>query len=102
MNIRLIGQRVAVKRDESEEVTAGGIIKPDMAREEMNQGLVMAIGGGERLRNGNVAPMSVRPGDRVIFGKYGGADIEVDGERIAIVMESEIFCVIEDDEKNGE
>ena len=96
MNIRPLYDRVVVRRQEEEETTAGGILLPGSAKEKPNQGEVVAVGEGKALDNGDVRPLSVKVGDRVVFGQYAGSNtIEIDGEELIIMGESEIFAVVE-------
>ncbi len=96
MKIRPLYDRVVVRRKEEEEKTAGGIVLPGSAKEKPNQGEVVAIGEGKVLDNGDVRPLAVKVGDRVVFGQYAGSNtIEVEGEELIIMGESEIFAVVE-------
>ena len=96
MNIRPLYDRVVVRRQEEEETSAGGILLPGSAKEKPNQGEVVAVGEGKALDNGDVRPLSVKVGDRVVFGQYAGSNtIEVNGEELIIMGESEIFAVVE-------
>ncbi|MCF7982331.1 MAG: co-chaperone GroES [Pseudomonadales bacterium] len=96
MKIRPLYDRIVVRREEEETTTAGGIVLPGSATEKPNQGSVVAIGEGRVLDNGDVRPLAVKVGDKVIFGKYAGSNtIKVDGEELLILSESEIYGVIE-------
>ncbi len=95
MNIRPLHDRVVVRRLDEESMTAGGIVLPDSAAEKPSQGEVLAIGTGKILDNGEVRPLDVSVGDRVIFGQYGGSTVKIDGEELLILNESEIFGVLE-------
>ncbi len=96
MKIRPLHDRVVVRRKEEEEKTAGGIVLPGSAKEKPNQGVVIAVGNGRVLDNGETCPVDVREGDIVVFGKYAGSDtIEVDGEELVILSESDIKAVVE-------
>ncbi|MGB5326377.1 MAG: co-chaperone GroES [Pseudomonadales bacterium] len=96
MKIRPLHDRVLVRRKEEEETTAGGIVLPGSAKEKPNQGEVIAVGIGKVLDNGEVRPIDVSVGDTVVFGKYAGSDtIEVDGEELVILSESDIKAIIE-------
>ena len=96
MKIRPLHDRVVVRRKEEEETTAGGIVLPGSAKEKPNQGEVIAVGIGKVLDNGDVRPIDVAVGDTVVFGKYAGSDtIEVDGEELVILSESDIKAIIE-------
>ncbi|AMO55218.1 molecular chaperone GroES [Endozoicomonas montiporae] len=97
MKIRPLRDRVAVRREEEETTSAGGIVLPGSATEKPNQGVVVAVGNGTVLDNGEVRPLSVKIGDKVIFGKYAGSDtVKIDGEELIILSESEIYAVLED------
>jgi chaperonin GroES len=95
MNIRPLHDRVVVRRLEEETTSAGGIVLPDSAAEKPSQGEVLAIGTGKILDNGEVRPLDVSVGDKVIFGQYGGSTVKIDGEELLILSESEIFGVLE-------
>lgn len=96
MNIRPLHDRVVVRRKEEEATSAGGIVLPGSAQEKPNQGVVVAVGNGRVLENGEVRPVDVKVGDTVVFGKYAGSDtINVDGEDLVILSESDIKAVIE-------
>ncbi len=96
MNIRPLHDRVVVRRKEEEATSAGGIVLPGLAQEKPNQGDVVAVGNGRVLDNGEVRPVDVKVGDTVVFGKYAGSDtIEVDGEELVILSESDIKAVVE-------
>jgi chaperonin GroES len=96
MKIRPLHDRVIVKRLESERKTASGIVIPDTAGEKPDQGEVIAVGNGKILEDGKVRPMSVKPGDKVLFGKYAGQAVKVDGEELLVLREEDILGVIED------
>lgn len=97
MKIRPLHDRVVVRRKEEEQATAGGIILPGAAAEKPNQGVVVAVGNGRVLDNGETSPLAVKEGDVVVFGKYSGSNtIEVDGEELLILSENEIYGVLED------
>jgi chaperonin GroES len=96
MKIRPLYDRVVVRRKEEEQTTAGGILLPGSAKEKPNQGEVVAVGNGKALDNGSLRPLSVKVGDKVVFGQYAGSNtIEVDGEELIIMGENEIFAVVE-------
>jgi chaperonin GroES len=96
MKIRPLYDRVVVRRKEEEETTAGGILLPGSAKEKPNQGEVVAVGEGKILDTGKLRPLSVKVGDRVVFGQYAGSNtIDVDGEELIIMGENEIFAVVE-------
>lgn len=94
MKMRPLHDRVIVKRIDEEEKTTGGIIIPDTAKEKPQQGKVIAVGKGKLLESGKVNPMAVKKGDRVLFGKYAGTDIKIDGEEHLIMREDDILAVI--------
>lgn len=95
MNIRPLHDRVVVRRKEEEKTTAGGIVLPGSAKEKPNQGVVLAVGNGKILDNGESRPVDVKVDDVVVFGKYAGSDtIEVDGEELVILSESDIKAVL--------
>jgi len=95
MNIRPLHDRVVVKRLEEEESTQGGIIIPDSAKEKPQRAEVLAVGPGKKNDDGTVVPTEVKKGDKVLFGKYSGNEITVDGEECLIMREDEILAVIE-------
>lgn len=95
MKIRPLYDRVVVRRQEEEATSAGGIVLPGSAKEKPNQGEIVAIGSGKLLDNGEVRPLSVKVGDRVVFGQYGGNAVKIDGEELVILTESEIYGVVE-------
>jgi len=96
MKIRPLYDRVVIRRNAEEETTAGGIVLPGSAKEKPNQGEVVAVGSGKALDSGDVRPVAVKPGDKVVFGQYAGSNtIEVDGEELIIMGENEIYAVIE-------
>ena len=95
MKIRPLYDRVVVKRKDEETVSAGGIVLPGTAKEKPTQGEVLAIGTGKVLDNGDLRPMSLKIGDRVLFGQYSGNTVKIDGEEVVILNESEIYGVIE-------
>ena len=94
MNFRPLHDRVVVRRVESEEKTAGGIIIPDTAKEKPSEGEIVAVGEGARKDSGELIPMSVKAGDRVLFGKWSGTEVKVDGQDLLIMKESDIMGVI--------
>ncbi|MCZ6854336.1 MAG: co-chaperone GroES [Gammaproteobacteria bacterium] len=96
MNIRPLHDRVVVRRLDEETTSAGGIVLPDSAAEKPSQGEVLSIGTGKVLENGDVRPLDVKVGDKIIFGQYGGSTVKIDGEELLILTESEIFGVLED------
>ncbi len=94
-SIRPLHDRVIVRRVDAEEKTAGGIIIPDTAKEKPVQGEVLAVGPGARDESGRVQPLDVRVGDIVLFGKWGGTEVKVDGEDLLVLKETDIIGVIE-------
>ena len=94
VSIRPLDDRVVVKPEEAEETTAGGIVLPDSAKEKPQRGTVVAVGPGKLLDNGNRGTLSVDVGDVVIYGKYGGSDIEVDGDEVKILYERDILAKV--------
>ncbi len=94
MKIRPLYDNVVVKRHEQEAVSAGGIVLPGSAKEQPNQGEVVAVGEGAILENGEIRSLQVKVGDTVVFGSYTGNTIKVDGEELMIMRENEIFGVI--------
>lgn len=96
MKIRPLHDRVVVRRQEEETTTSGGIVLPGSAAEKPNQGEIVAIGEGKVLDNGEVRPLSVKVGDKVVFGQYAGSNtVKIDGEELIIMNESEIYGVLE-------
>jgi len=95
MGFRPLQDRVLIRRVEQEEKTAGGIIIPDTAKEKPMEGEVVAVGSGARSEDGKVHPLDVKVGDRVLFGKWSGTEIKIDGEELIIMKESDIMGVIE-------
>jgi chaperonin GroES len=96
MKFRPLHDRVVVRRLDAEEKTAGGIIIPDTAKEKPQQGEVIAVGPGARDENGKVQPLDVWVGDRVLFGKWSGTEVRIDGEDLLIMKESDIMGVLEE------
>lgn len=94
LNLRPLDDRVVVQPSEAEEVTAGGIVLPDAAQEKPQRGKVVAVGAGKLLDSGNRGELSVGVGDEVIYGKYGGSDVEVDGQELKILRESDILAKV--------
>jgi chaperonin GroES len=95
MKIKPLQDRVIVKRVDEEEKTSGGIIIPDSAKEKPMEGEVVAVGGGKILDNGTKVPMDVKAGDRVLFGKYAGNEVKIDGVEHLIMREDDILGIIE-------
>ena len=94
-NIRPLHDRIIVKRLKEEEKTKGGIIIPDTAKEKPIEGEVLAVGNGKALENGTVRKLDVKAGDRVLFGKYSGTEVKIDGEERLIMREDDILAVLE-------
>ena len=94
MKVRPLHGRVLIRRVEEQETVRGGIIIPDSAKEKPQEGEVVAAGTGKRLENGQVIPLEVKAGDRVLFGKYSGTEIKVDGEELLILREDEILGIL--------
>ena len=101
MKIRPLHDRIVVKRIEEKETVLGGIIIPDTAKEKPQEGEVMAVGQGKRLDDGKLCPLDVKAGDRILFGKYSGSEIKLDGEELVIIREDEVLGVIEDSSKKA-
>ena len=95
MSIRPLHDRVLVRRIEDETVSAGGILIPDNAKEKPSRGEVPAVGNGKHLDNGDVRPLEVKVGDKVLFGKYSGSEVKVDGEELLVMREDDIVGIIE-------
>jgi chaperonin GroES len=95
MKIRPLHDRVIVKRIEEEEKTKGGIIIPDTAKEKPAEGKIVAVGDGKILENGKKQPLEVKKGDKVLFGKYAGTDINIEGEEHLIMREEDIIAILD-------
>ena len=95
MNFRPLHDRVVVKRIEQEEKSRGGIIIPDTAKEKPMEGEVVAVGPGARDENGKVQPLDVKAGDRVLFGKWSGTEVKIDGQDYLIMKESDVMGIVE-------
>ena len=94
MSFRPLHDRVLVRRAEAEEKTAGGIIIPDSAKERPAEGIVIAAGAGNKAEDGKVTPLDVKAGDKVLFGKWSGTEVKLDGEDLLIMKESDILGII--------
>jgi chaperonin GroES len=94
MNVRPLNDRLLVRRIEEKETVKGGIIIPDTAKEKPQEGEVIAVGNGKVLENGTKVAMDVKAGDKVLFGKYSGTDIKIDGQEFLILREDEVLAVI--------
>ena len=95
MKLRPLNDRILVKRVQEEEKTKGGIIIPDTAKEKPAEGKVISVGTGRLGEDGKKIPLEVKKGDRILFGKYGGQEIKVEGEEYLIMREDEVLCIIE-------
>ena len=95
MHFRPLHDRVVVRRIEAEEKTSGGIIIPDTAKEKPQEGEVVAVGPGARNEKGEIVALDVKAGDRILFGKWSGSEVRIDGEELLIMKESDILGVIE-------
>lgn len=94
MNIKPLGERVVVKVLESEERTKSGIVLPDTAKEKPQMGKVLAVGSGKTLENGQKIPLEVSVGDKVLFAKYAGTEVKLDGEEYMVLKENDILAII--------
>ena len=95
MGFRPLHDRVVIRRVEAEEKTSGGIIIPDTAREKPMEGEVVAVGPGARGEDGKIQPLDVKAGDRVLFGKWSGTEVRLDGEELMIMKESDVMGIVE-------
>jgi chaperonin GroES len=95
MNIRPLYDRIVVKRIEEQETKIGGLFIPDSAKEKPQEGEVVAVGKGKRLEDGKVVALDVQKGDRILFGKYSGSEIRIDGQDLLIMREDEVLGVLE-------
>ena len=95
MKLRPLGDRVIVKRLDNERQTASGIVIPESAAEKPDQGTVVAVGPGKRSDEGTVLPLDLKVGDKVLFGKYAGQSVKVDGDEVLVIREEEILAVFE-------
>ena len=93
MNLKPLGDRVIVKRDEAETTTASGLYLASSAKEKPQTGIVLAVGEGKLDKDGNLIPVPVKEGDRVLYGKYGGSEITVDGQEVLILRADDLFAV---------
>ena len=96
MNIRPLHDRVIVRRMEEEKTSPGGIVIPDSATEKPIKGEVVAVGKGKILENGDIRPLDVKKGDKILFGKYSGTEIKVDGEEMLVMREDDITAIVEE------
>src|ERR1017187_5684205 len=95
MKFHPLHDRILIKRIEEKETAKGGIIIPDSAKEKQQEGEVIAVGHGRKTEEGNILPLDVKPGDRILFGKYSGTEIKIDNEDLLILKEEEVLGVIE-------
>lgn len=95
MNLKPLHDRILVKRTEEEEKTKGGIIIPDTAKEKPAEGKIVAVGNGKTADDGKLIPLEVKVGDLILFGKYSGTEVKVEGEEYLIMREDDVLCVIE-------
>jgi chaperonin GroES len=95
MSIRPLGDRLLVKRLEEEEKSKGGIIIPDSAKEKPQEGQVVAVGKGKMLEDGKMVPLEVKAGDKILFGKYAGTDVKIEGEEHLIMREDDVLGIID-------
>jgi chaperonin GroES len=94
MKVRPLHDRLVVRRVEEKETAKGGIIIPDTAKEKPQEGEVLAVGNGKVLENGTKVPLDVKVGDKILFGKYSGTDIKIDGDDVLILREDEVLAVL--------
>lgn len=95
MNIRPLHDRIIVKRMEEERMSAGGIVIPDSAAEKPSKGEVIAVGNGKQLDNGEIRALDLKAGDQILFGKYSGTEVKVDGQDLLVMKEDDVMAVIE-------
>jgi len=95
ISLKPLGNRVVVEPLEQEEVTAGGIVLPETAKEKPQKGLVLSVGPGERDDQGKRIPLDVNPGDTVLFAKYSGTEIKLDGKKLLILRESDLLAIVQ-------
>jgi len=95
MTVRPLNDRILIKRIEEKETVKGGIIIPDSAKEKPQEGEVVAVGNGKKTEEGKVIPLDVKKGDRILFGKYGGTEIKIEGEEYLILREDEVLGIID-------
>jgi chaperonin GroES len=100
MKLKPLYDRVVVKKIEMEQKTAGGIILPDTAKEESQLGEVIAVGEGKLLENGEIRPLKVKEGDKVLYSKYAGNEVKIDGEELLILREEDILAIVEEYSKS--
>jgi len=95
MNLKPLGNRCVIEPIEQEEITAGGIVLPETAKEKPQKGTVLAVGDGDRDESGNRIAMDVKKGDTVLFAKYAGTEIKVDGKKLLILRETDLLAIVE-------
>lgn len=95
MNLRPLNDRVIIKRVEEEAISAGGIVLPDSAKEKPSRGEVLAVGNGATNSKGDLQPMTVKVGDNVLFGKYSGTEVDVEGDELLVMREDDIIAIVE-------
>jgi chaperonin GroES len=95
LSLKPLGGRVVVEPIEQEEITAGGIVLPETAKEKPQQGKVLSVGPGDRDEDGDYIPMDVKVGDKVLFAKYSGTEIKMDGKKLLILRESDLLAIVE-------
>ena len=95
MNLRPLYDRIMIRRIEEKEQRQGGIIIPDSAKEKPQEGEVVAVGKGKRLEDGSLIPLEVKPGDRILFGKFSGSEVKLDGQEYLIMREDEVLGILE-------
>jgi len=95
MKFRPLYDRILVERVESEEVTKGGIILPDTAKEKPQQGKIIAVGSGKRTEDGKIIPLELKAGDTILFGKYSGSEIKIDGTEYIIMKEDDVYGLVD-------
>ncbi len=98
LNMKPLGSRVVIEPIDQEEVTAGGIVLPETAKEKPQQGIILSVGPGDRDEEGKRIPMDVAKGDKVLFAKYSGTEIKMDGKKLLILRESDILAIVESKE----
>jgi chaperonin GroES len=96
MNLKPLGDRIVVKLVKQEEKTKGGIVLPDTAKEKPQEGEVVAVGSGKVLENGQKLPLEVKVGDKIIFSKYAGTEVKIEGEELIIFSERDVLAVVQD------
>ena len=95
LNLRPLGDRVVIEPSEGEEVTPGGLFLPETAKEKPQQGTIVAVGAGRRDESGKLIPMDVKNGEKVLYAKYAGTEIKVNGKKVLILKESDILAIVE-------